>query len=105
MGGDHVLVAELFDIFAEDAPARIEEMRNALADADPVALCNAAHSLKGAAANLHAVPLATAAAKVERCARIGDLRGAGMAFDTATDALQNALASMRRLDLSPAAGR
>jgi two-component system sensor histidine kinase/response regulator len=54
LDGDIPLLAELTDIFWENSPDLIAQMRSALADRDPHTLIYAAHTLKGAVGNFAA---------------------------------------------------
>jgi signal transduction histidine kinase/DNA-binding response OmpR family regulator/HPt (histidine-containing phosphotransfer) domain-containing protein len=63
-GGNPKRYEMLLRKFAESTA--VEEIRDALAKGDTVTAARAAHSLKGAAANLGATAVAEAAAKVER---------------------------------------
>jgi signal transduction histidine kinase/CheY-like chemotaxis protein/HPt (histidine-containing phosphotransfer) domain-containing protein len=68
-GGNPKRYEMLLRKFAESTT--VEEIRNALATGDAVAATRAAHSLKGAAANLGATAVAEAAAKVETAIQTG----------------------------------
>ncbi len=52
--GDRVLIAELFEMFRGDSPKHLQGLREALAREDGDALQRAAHTLRGALANLAA---------------------------------------------------
>lgn len=75
LGGDWELYRELLDMLLEDAPEQVREMREAIGRGDAKRLELAAHSLKGAAANLEAGPLRDTALWLETLARDGNLRG------------------------------
>ena len=68
-GGDADLRAEIVQMFLEDCPARVEEIRAAVASGDAPALVSAAHALKGSAAYLCASIVRGRAADLERLAR------------------------------------
>ena len=53
-GGDEEFLAELVEIFLEDAELRLEEIRGAVEAADPTELRKTAHKLKGSSANMGA---------------------------------------------------
>jgi two-component system, sensor histidine kinase and response regulator len=91
LGGDAALLRRLIRVFRADAPARLEEIRRAVAARDSEALRLAAHALKGAAAALGAEEAAAATRELERLARAGDL-------DAARPAWHEVRAAMRRLD-------
>jgi PAS domain S-box-containing protein len=67
--GDHELLAEMINLFVEDAPNLLASMRDALKKSDMLFLERSAHSLKGAASNLSAQTAAAAAQKLERDAK------------------------------------
>ena len=79
--------------FAESAA--VEEIRDALAKGDMATAARAAHSLKGAAANLGATAVAEAAAKVEKEIQTGEtippaLDGMAASLRTTVQAIQSA---------------
>jgi CheY-like chemotaxis protein/HPt (histidine-containing phosphotransfer) domain-containing protein len=86
------LLDELVSLFREDVDRYLDVFAHALADHDPGALRQASHSFRASSANLGAIRLAAAAARIEQLGEAGDLDGAR--------ALQPALASLcsRALD-------
>ena len=68
---------DLLGLFETEAPPLIEKIRKAIEVSDAPALKAAAHSLKGAAANLGARGMAASCAELERQGRDGELHGAG----------------------------
>jgi two-component system, sensor histidine kinase and response regulator len=80
MGGDQSLLEELIDVFLEDAPKRIAEVRGALAAGDPNAIYRAAHALKGSAGNFGAPEVVAHSLQIETCAKGGDMTGAQNEF-------------------------
>lgn len=69
-GNDDLLV-ELIDLFLEDAPRRIDSMRDAIAREDWPALTSWAHSLRGSCGSLGALRLAELCARLEQLGRVG----------------------------------
>ena len=69
--GEDDLLAELIDIFLDDAPPRIVSMRQALEGEDWPDLASWAHSLKGSCGSLGAVHMADLCAKLEVLGRTG----------------------------------
>ncbi len=69
------LVRELVRIFFEEAPGRIERLRQGLAQGDSHSVAQAAHATRGGAAGLGATGLAAVCAAIERQARTGNLTG------------------------------
>ncbi|MBV9122991.1 MAG: response regulator, partial [Planctomycetes bacterium] len=76
MGGSLELLREIAQVFLEDCPRMLGELRTALDDKDAVRLRRAAHSLKGSAANFSAPAAVEAAWKLEEMGRQGNLQGA-----------------------------
>jgi len=78
--GDVELLREIAQLFLEDVPVRLAEIRDALEARDADALRTAAHSLKGAAANLSALAVGEAAKRLEIAGQKHDLEDADVAF-------------------------
>jgi two-component system, sensor histidine kinase and response regulator len=75
--GDRQLLAELVQLFNEESPQTLLELRRSAAVGDYAALQRAAHTLKGALANLSATPAAESAHALELIGRQhGASRGA-----------------------------
>ncbi|MBL8795062.1 MAG: Hpt domain-containing protein [Planctomycetia bacterium] len=70
LGGEELL-AEMIDLFREQAPLKLHEARTALAMGDLHTVNRATHSLKSSAANLGAERLRMLAARVERLSADG----------------------------------
>jgi HPt (histidine-containing phosphotransfer) domain-containing protein len=75
-GGDADLRAEIIQMFLEDCPVRVEDIRAAVARGDAAALVAAAHALRGSAAYLSASVVRDRAADLERLGREHTLGGA-----------------------------
>jgi CheY-like chemotaxis protein len=71
--GDQELLAEIINLFVDDAPRLMEAMRGALQQGDMTVLERSAHSMKGAASNLSANLTAAAAMQLEKDAKNGDV--------------------------------
>ncbi len=71
LGGDEDpgLVVELIDLYLADAPERIREIQEALANDDFDLLERASHTLKSASANIGAMKLSSFCAELEVMAR------------------------------------
>ena len=69
---DDELLAEIFAVFAREAPGRRSAMEAALAAGDLAKLTGMAHSLKGVAGTMFAEPLRQAAYDLEMAAKAGD---------------------------------
>ena len=70
------LVQELVRLFFSESAARMEAMREGVAQADPGRLARAAHAMKGGGGNLGAVRLAGYCEQLERLGRKGSTEGA-----------------------------
>ena len=75
--GEPDLLAELIDLYLEDAPARIEAVKLAFTQGDAKALALAAHTLKGSSGNLGAKRIAALAGLLEEQGRLGSTTKAG----------------------------
>jgi HPt (histidine-containing phosphotransfer) domain-containing protein len=71
--GEPDVLKELFALFLEDVPGRIERLRAAWQAGDAVAVQRAAHSLKGSAGNIGATQLHAVCASIDAQGRSGDL--------------------------------
>lgn len=70
---DIALLREVSQLFLDDCPHRLAEMRHALAGRDCKAVADVTHSLRGSLGNFGARLAIDAAWRLERCARSGDL--------------------------------
>jgi PAS domain S-box-containing protein len=71
--GDRELLREIIGLFVEDAPRRLAEIEEGLARTDLDQVRRAAHTLKGAAANLAAHRLQAMAVRLEATAKDGNV--------------------------------
>jgi CheY-like chemotaxis protein/HPt (histidine-containing phosphotransfer) domain-containing protein len=78
--GDTNLLGELAQIFLQECPRMVEEIRHAVEKQDAKALEKAAHTLKGSVGNFGANGVFDAALKLERIGRSEGLAGAGTAL-------------------------
>ena len=69
--GEPDVVREVFMLFLDDAPRRIAAIADAIERRDPAALLRAAHTLKGAAANIGATALQALLLELELLAKDG----------------------------------
>ena len=95
-GGNRRRYESLLRKFAEPSAGAVEEIRAALAAGDTSTAARAAHSLKGAAANLGAAGLAEIAAKAETAVTTSQgieeaLRGLAISFESVAEAINSAL--------------
>ena len=70
------LLSELIDLFIKDSPARIDRLREALAQDDAVALAQAAHTLKGSSGQIGARRMQALCEIIEERSRAGSVQGA-----------------------------
>jgi CheY-like chemotaxis protein len=94
LGGNAQLFAELADLFAQQSPRLMSEIREALGRRDPPGVERAAHPLKGSAANFKARDAVAAAARLESMGRAGDLSGADAAWADLQRAMARLLSSL-----------
>ena len=66
---DHDLLAEMIDLFLEEAPVQLAELAAALSRTDLLALADAAHAIKGMAGHFCAEKIISLAVKLEHAAR------------------------------------
>jgi len=71
---DKELLLELFDIFLDDCPKKMEAIRQAAAKNDINQLKDTAHSLKGASGNISAKKLYHSFLAIEQMAKTGELK-------------------------------
>lgn len=93
-GADTILV-EVVDLFAADAPQRIDQMRQAIADNNAEALHQAAHTLKGSCSNLGLRTLHQACAELDQMARNTDLAAAARGLEQIEAAYHDSMVFLR----------
>lgn len=96
LGQDEELLAEIAQIYLEDAPAMVQSIHDAASQADARALQRAAHSLKGLTATLSAQPVASASYHLEQMGATGNFTDAASAvaqLDERVDELNAAVHS------------
>ncbi len=80
--GDRELLQEMLVLFANDYPARIEALREAVRRADAEGVTRAAHALKGSLMVLGAAAAASLAERLELMGREGRFEGVGAILET-----------------------
>ncbi len=95
MDNDVDLSRELLQLFCKQCPHLIEMSRQALVKEDADGLALHAHSLKGAAANVAAIGLRSAAARLETAARSNRLSEAGGLVKEVEDAARRAVVTIK----------
>ena len=94
---DMEFLAETVEMFNEDGPQILSEIRDALARQDGTALAMSAHTFKGMAANFCAIAAVDAALTLEMIGRNSDFTGAAEALGTLekeADRLKSALTEL-----------
>ena len=99
---DMDLLLELTDLFLDDSPRLLAEMRAALLAGDTEALRIAAHTLKGSAGNFEARNTVAAARRVEKAAIDHDLVVAALALKVLGETLMELQTALGDLKLQPA---
>jgi signal transduction histidine kinase/CheY-like chemotaxis protein len=97
-GGDEALLKELVELFAIDAPQRLEVIRKGIAAGDAAMVASAAHALRGATANFARNGVIDALKQLELDAKQGDVNADAAAFgriELGIAALLEVLASVR----------
>jgi len=96
LGGDREATAEIVQIFLEDTPARIEEILHA----DAATALRAAHTIKGSAGNIVAMPVFEAAAALEQALRAGDEAAVGVTRPRLFAELDRLMAALAQAQVS-----
>jgi CheY-like chemotaxis protein len=97
--GDSELLREIAGIFLAQFPKQMEKIRAAVSNRDPKLLEQAAHALKGTAANLLAQGVVGAASKLEEIGRAGTVAGSSQALallEEELGKLQSALGELEK---------
>jgi two-component system sensor histidine kinase/response regulator len=88
VGGDEELLREIAEIFRDDYPRSLAELRSAVARADAPTVERVAHGLKGAISNFASQSGVAAALRLEILGNTRDLAQAPAALETLEIALQ-----------------
>ncbi len=80
-GNSRERMQRFFDLFKNTFDGELQNMRDALSISDVAALVRHAHTLKGAAANLHAMQIQQSAHAIELQAKSGEMSGVTNEFD------------------------
>jgi two-component system, sensor histidine kinase and response regulator len=98
LGGDRDLLLEIAELFQRDAPAMLVGLREQVRGGDATDIAQAAHVLKGSAANFGLNPLYELAREIEHRARDRDLVGVGELMARLERAAEGFLAALQRLE-------
>ena len=97
MDGDLSLLRELVQIFLDEAPRNLRQLRTALTRGDANGMRLAAHTLSGNSSNFGGNAVSELARRLEKMGRAGDLAGVGDILDdleVAMDALCRGLSDL-----------
>jgi len=97
LDGDRALLAELVALFRADFPGNLSSVQQAIDRKDANGLCGAAHSLKGALANLSAVEASALAAELESIGKSLDLTRAQATLDHLALEINNGMRALEAL--------
>jgi HPt (histidine-containing phosphotransfer) domain-containing protein len=97
LDNDMILFRELAELFMEDSPKLIDNIRNAINDSDPDRLRKYAHTLKGSVSNFSAQAAFEAAYALEMIGRNRDLSRAEEAFSLMIEKINEARTAMNQL--------
>lgn len=100
VGGDAELLAEVAQLFLEDYPNSLREIDAAVHTGDARLLERAAHTLKGAASNFGANPVAESALALEMAGRTGQLRAIDTDYSRLTSALRDMHHDLQQLSVA-----
>jgi HPt (histidine-containing phosphotransfer) domain-containing protein len=81
LGGDDQLLDEVLNVFLEEAPDMMADLRGAVTGGDPSALERSAHSIKGALLNISADSPADLASRLEELGSAEQLDGTRLLLD------------------------
>ncbi len=101
VGGDTAILDELLEIFKDDYPKLLSQIRTAVAEGDPDGLRSAAHTLKGLVGSLGAKAAFESALRLENMGRNRDLphsRDALEMLERELDRVKEALDSVEKGD-------
>jgi histidine phosphotransfer protein HptB len=94
-GGE--FLREIVNIYLEDTPKRLDDMKLALAKGDLAGFTRAAHTIKGSSANVGAQVLKSVAERLEYQSRKEGLNGVGSLIADCEEAFAVAAVELRRL--------
>ena len=80
LDGDMVFMKDIIEIFFDESPKLLADIKEAIEDNDTSSLRDLTHAMKGMLNNLAAKPASSAAVKLENIARSGDLVHASEAY-------------------------
>ena len=96
IGGDMPLFIELVQIFHEDYPSLIDEMRRAIVENDPSTLKRAAHTLRGAIGSFTTSQPYEMAKQLESMGQANTLDGAAAKVDAVAENITQLAIALKR---------
>jgi CheY-like chemotaxis protein len=94
-GDDEELVAELIEIYLEESPKQMQQVKDAIASGNMANLSLYAHSLKGASANMGAMEVRYVAADLEAKGKAKDATGLAELWDKLQQAFARATSEFK----------
>lgn len=94
--GDLELARQIGEMFLDDAHETMGLIRDRIRENDPDGIMRAAHSLKGASANLSALRLSSISAELEQAAKEKELSRAAEIFDLLETEAANLATELKR---------
>lgn len=88
------LMAELYEVYAEDAPLRLQALEVAITAADAEALRKAAHAFRSGSLNLGAVQVGQICRELETLGKSGSVTGAAELYATLTETVKQTLVAL-----------
>jgi CheY-like chemotaxis protein len=104
LGGDEQLFLDVVQVFLQDCPARLAEIKEAVDRRDAKRIRATAHALKGASANLSASRLFDAAAVLERIGEEGRMEAAEAGWRCVSAEAAQVMDVLRQCELSGSSG-
>jgi signal transduction histidine kinase/CheY-like chemotaxis protein len=101
LGGDVELLGEVIELFLEDCPKRLIDIKAAVDERDAEAIRTTAHALKGAAGTIAASAVFEAAQALERIGAEKRLDAADAAWRVLAREAPNLLDTLRKIQSSP----
>ena len=95
--GEPDVLAEIFNLFLDEVPKRIDALRSAVTSGDAVKVQRTAHSLKGSAGNIGARAMHEVCRQIDERARAGELATLQSLVDTLVAEYGKVEAEIRRL--------
>jgi two-component system sensor histidine kinase/response regulator len=97
MEGDVDLLDEIVQLFIEDCPHLLTQMKDSIETGDGAGLRLAAHAMKGSLSNFGSLHAGALACELETMGKNGELTGAAPAFESLVTALEHLQPAMENL--------